>query len=253
MEFSPAEPPGSPYVPHPLSSRNTVIFLSTGSESGSLVMSITVIHEPPCNVRGTPATATRRGDINTTLSLQEHHQQTLLWNMSLVFEEHVFDPRPRFPFVVTMKCYPNPRGNEKGFTLIITHGTGFPKEVWQPIIERIFATENAKPDGLGIREAWAIDAPNHGDAAALNADLLRSGAYDLVCERCFSLLPDRPSRANTKLRGKVSWENYSRAIHLILTGRGAFTDGKNQPVKVDFTGRRLIGVGHSMGGVSLYV
>jgi hypothetical protein len=54
------------------------------------------------------------------------------------------------------------------------------------IIERIFAKENAKPNGLRIREVWVIDTPNHGDAAALNADLLQSGAYDLTCEwsRC---------------------------------------------------------------------
>jgi len=106
--------------------------------------------------------------------------------MPLVFEEYAFDPRPTFPFVVTTKRYPNLGDDRKGFTLILTHGTGFPKEVWEPIIERIFATENAKPNGLLIREAWAIDAPNHGDAAALNADLLLSGAYDLACElfRC---------------------------------------------------------------------
>lgn len=102
--------------------------------------------------------------------------------MPLVFEEHGFDPRPKFPFVVTMKRYPNLGDDRKGFTLILTHGTGFHKEVWEPIIERIFTTENAKPDGLPILEAWAIDAPNHGDAAALNAHLLRSGAYDLTCE-----------------------------------------------------------------------
>jgi len=103
--------------------------------------------------------------------------------MPLVFEEYVFDSRPQFPFVVTMKRYPNlPGGDQKGLTLILAHGTGFPKEVWEPIIERIFIMENAKPNGLPIREAWAIDAPNHGDAAALNVDVLRSGAYDLVCE-----------------------------------------------------------------------
>jgi len=106
--------------------------------------------------------------------------------MPLAFEEYGFDPRPRFPFVTTMKRYPNSDGNQNGFTLILTHGNGFPKEVWEPTIERIFATENAKPDGSRIREAWAIDAPNHGDAAALNAALLQSGAYGLTCEsfRC---------------------------------------------------------------------
>lgn len=102
--------------------------------------------------------------------------------MPLAFEEYGFDPRPQFPFAVTMKRYPNLADDRNGFTLILAHGTGFHKEVWEPIVERIFATENAKPNGLLIREAWAIDAPNHGDAAALNTGLLHSGAYDLACE-----------------------------------------------------------------------
>jgi pimeloyl-ACP methyl ester carboxylesterase len=102
--------------------------------------------------------------------------------MPLVFEEYGFDPRPQFPFVVKMKRYPNLDDEQNRFALILLHGNGFPKETWEPIVERIFATENAKPNGLRIREAWAIDAPNHGDTAALNAELLQSGAYDITCE-----------------------------------------------------------------------
>jgi pimeloyl-ACP methyl ester carboxylesterase len=102
--------------------------------------------------------------------------------MPLVFEEYRFDPRPQFPFVITMKRYPNLGDQRNGFTLIFAHGGGFPKELWEPVIERILVTENAKPNGLRINEAWSIDAPNHGEAAALNAALLQSGAYDLMCE-----------------------------------------------------------------------
>ena len=172
--------------------------------------------------------------------------------MPLVFEEYGFDPRPKFPFAVTMKRYPNLGDDQNGFTLILLHGNGFPREVWEPIIERIFATENAKSNGLHIREAWAIDAPNHGDAAVLNADLLRSGAYDLTCELLYADYHiDFPMLISSF--GEVSWENYSRVTHLILTGLGAFSDGKNQPARLDFTTKRLIGIGHSMGGVSLYV
>lgn len=101
--------------------------------------------------------------------------------MSLAFEEYIFDPRPQFPFLITMKRYPNLDDEQNGFTLIFAHGTGFHKETWEPVIERIFL-ENAKPGGLRIRDAWAIDAPNHGDAAALNVALLNTGAYDLTCE-----------------------------------------------------------------------
>lgn len=123
----------------------------------------------------------------------------------------MFDPRPKFPFVSTMKRYPNLGDDQKGFTLILTHGTGFPKEVWEPVIERIFVTENARPNGLRIREAWTIDAPNHGDAAALNADLLRSGAYDLTCESPNRRLRCTLSNANIsgiKSAGRTTPELY---------------------------------------------
>lgn len=123
--------------------------------------------------------------------------------MSLIFEEHVFDPRPRFPFLVTTKCYPNLGDEQDVFTLILAHGNGFPSELWEPIIERIFATENAKPDGLRIREAWAIDAPNHGDAAALNVTLLKSGAYDHLCELFRRWLPCTDIKFWVKSAGRI--------------------------------------------------
>lgn len=172
--------------------------------------------------------------------------------MPLFFEEYIFNAGPQFPFLITTKRYPNLDNEQNGFSLILAHGTGFHKELWEPIIEQIFL-ENAKPDGLRIRDAWAIDAPNHGDAATLNAVLLKTGAYDFVCEpfRC------RPScilsRANSGFWDKVSWENYSRAIGSLLAGLGSFTDRKNQPIKPDFASKRLVGIGHSMGAVSLYV
>lgn len=123
----------------------------------------------------------QRGDINWALP-RPHHESTLLRDMPLALEEYVFDPRPQFPFLITTKYYPNLSDEQNGHTLIFTHGNGLPSELWEPVIGRIFAKENAKPGGLCIRDAWAIDAPNHGGAAALNVALLESGAYDHLCE-----------------------------------------------------------------------
>lgn len=44
----------------------------------------------------------------------------------------------------------------------------------------------------------------------------------------------------------VSWEEYARGIHLFLSG---LYPGFN----VDFTQRNLVGIGHSMGCIALYV
>lgn len=177
---------------------------------------------------------------------------TLTQDMSLIFEEYVFDPRPQFPFLITMKRYPNSDDEQNGFTLILAHGTGFHKELWEPIIKRIFS-ENTKSGGLRIRDAWAIDAPNHGDAATLNATLLKTGAYDSTCEPFRRWPSRRPPGVNIELWDKVSWENYSRAINLVLAGLGILTDGRNRRTKPDFKSMRLIGIGHSMGAVSLWV
>ena len=43
----------------------------------------------------------------------------------------------------------------------------------------------------------------------------------------------------------VPWEEYGRSIHLFLSGLGKGVD-------VDFRGHNIVGIGHSMGAVSLY-
>jgi hypothetical protein len=44
----------------------------------------------------------------------------------------------------------------------------------------------------------------------------------------------------------VGWEEYGRVIHAFLTGFGT-------GVNIDFSTHRLVGIGHSMGAVALYV
>jgi len=74
---------------------------------------------------------------------------------------------------------------------------------------------------LKIRDAWAIDCPNHGESAVLNEKPLLSSHTPIF-----------------------SWEDYGRAIHLILNGFGKGID-------VDFQSRNLVGVGHSMGAAAI--
>ncbi|KAG6826676.1 hypothetical protein H0H87_006724, partial [Tephrocybe sp. NHM501043] len=50
------------------------------------------------------------------------------------------------------------------------------KEIWEPMIEDLLGLDDTlkvtKPGGLRIREAWALDCQNHGEAAIVNADIL---------------------------------------------------------------------------------
>jgi hypothetical protein len=50
----------------------------------------------------------------------------------------------------------------------------------------------------------------------------------------------------TKTASIVSWEEYARSIHALLSGLG-------HGINVDFRTRRLVGIGHSFGAVSMYV
>jgi len=139
--------------------------------------------------------------------------------MELSTENHVFDWRPNYPFLVTAKRYWDPSSSrEDGNTLIFAHGTGFHKEQWEPTIMHLFTlfkTRNAFP----VREAWAVDCPNHGEAFLLNEATIFRCDYQLL----------------------FSWDEYVKALYWFLTQNQDFP----------FSSHKLIGIGHSMGAVSI--
>ena len=103
--------------------------------------------------------------------------------MSLSSQSYIFDPRPNFLLLSTVKRYwraNSPYLNDpQAVTLIFTHGTGLPKEAWEPTIDDLY-TIVERQGTVKIREIWSIDAQNHGDGAALNAEELSWG-YDQMC------------------------------------------------------------------------
>ncbi|GLB33147.1 hypothetical protein LshimejAT787_0100320 [Lyophyllum shimeji] len=85
------------------------------------------------------------------------------------------------PLVSTIKRYTRasgtgPRPQEPSAILLLGHGAGFPKETWEPTTEDLFALDDSQApasDGaLRVREAWALDCQNHGEAAVRNAEIL---------------------------------------------------------------------------------
>ncbi|GAW10632.1 alpha beta-hydrolase [Lentinula edodes] len=67
---------------------------------------------------------------------------------------------------------------KQGLVLLMAHGTGYHKEHWEPTIEHLFSLESEltstkSPPTPTIRECWAIDVQNHGEAAVLNEQITR--------------------------------------------------------------------------------
>ncbi|KAI0634069.1 alpha/beta-hydrolase [Trametes polyzona] len=138
-------------------------------------------------------------------------------------KSYVFDPRPAFPLLVTARQYWSSdcaRDDPDALTLVFAHATGYHKEHWEPTLEHLFALLRTGGKGK-IRDAWCIDAPNHGEAAKLNEKALQWG-----------YVPVFP------------WEEYARAVHLFLAGLGSGVD-------VDFSQRKIVGLGHSMGASAI--
>ncbi|KAL1948465.1 hypothetical protein VTO73DRAFT_12540 [Trametes versicolor] len=63
-----------------------------------------------------------------------------------------------------------------GLTLFCAHANGFPKEIWEPALQRLIEAHEAEAK-YAISEVWFWEARNHGDAALVNRDQL-DGIFD---------------------------------------------------------------------------
>jgi hypothetical protein len=98
----------------------------------------------------------------------------------MLVESIICRPTPSYPYHIAAKRYfvHHDKGSVEqlydehntDLTLVFLHSMGFPKEMWEPIIEDLLQGHDRW--GTRIREAYAIDCPNHGMAAVLNDGLL---------------------------------------------------------------------------------
>jgi len=130
------------------------------------------------------------------------------------------DPRPKEPLQVTAVRYQPDILPSDGLTLILLHASSVNKETWAPLVEALLALQASAPADSAqpkILEAWSIECPNHGESAVINEEDI-----------------------NTKFPD-YTWSGtlYARSVYAFLSSK---------PDGVDFSKRRLVTIGHSIGG-----
>lgn len=111
---------------------------------------------------------------------------------------HSFDPRPNDRFQASCIRYFIPQScitpstshlasdDSDAITFILAHGTGFHKEQLGPMLEDLFELLIGARGSVKVKDAWVIDAPNHGDSAMLNEKVLPPNeGYNELCTRTF--------------------------------------------------------------------
>ncbi|KAH7907127.1 Alpha/beta hydrolase fold-1 [Hygrophoropsis aurantiaca] len=155
-----------------------------------------------------------------------------------MFERQVvYEPDEVYPLHIAARQYWLPEFNAyaddpDALTLILLHSTSFHKETWQPTVEHLFerllsSNRSLSPSAcrLKVKCAWAIDCPNHGDSAQLNDEVLQRPPFyrNFGCEK------------------------YAQAVHRFLSA------GAEHGAQLDFKRQKLVGIGHSLGGVAITI
>ncbi|CEH18634.1 hypothetical protein CBOM_05357 [Ceraceosorus bombacis] len=135
-------------------------------------------------------------------------------------------------------------------TLLLTHGAGFHKELFEPMIERVVELLGAGgPHPIELEEAWCIDMPGHGDSRAVDGsepwpidgkDYMRD-VLTFVALYLPSLRKEANEHMPTLLKSDVD------AIKLLSNVHNAPQDA---PLALS-TRPNLVGVGHSIGGETM--
>ncbi|KAI0634240.1 Alpha/Beta hydrolase protein [Trametes polyzona] len=85
-------------------------------------------------------------------------------------------PLGRKPFWNCINRYTRKSGTRNGLTLFCAHANGFPKEIWEPALQRLVSSYEEK-GRYTVSEIWLWEARNHGDSALVNRDNL-DGLFD---------------------------------------------------------------------------
>ena len=103
---------------------------------------------------------------------------------------YTLPPTPDYPLSIIAKRYWLPHGSNTedpaAQTLIVLHSTSFHKETWEPTLQDLFELVSQSNTEVLIRDAWAVDCPNHGESGVLNNQALKDPQFaNCVCRFFF--------------------------------------------------------------------
>ncbi|CAE7210899.1 unnamed protein product [Rhizoctonia solani] len=128
-----------------------------------------------------------------------------------------------------------PRVGNHSVTVVLSHATGFHKEIWETTLRFLLSTPQGQAN---IDEIWALDAANHGDSGLLNKEHLGeifewSDHTRDILNFLTKYLPDKAEKQVEPGLAEIPEQTTQQRLE-----RG-------------FAHRTIIGIGHSFGGCTL--
>ncbi|KAG6841357.1 hypothetical protein C0991_011900 [Blastosporella zonata] len=222
--FPPPEPLSLPSLPSPPRKPifNAPYTLSTHIFPAAYLRTTTFV-SPPSSPPGSATKPERQAAADTIVrelkdlrtSLEPRGTKQILWNCANRYVRDGLDGE---------------RAN--GVTLFFAHANGFPKEIWEPVLQQLLSSQAASI----IDEVWTWESVQHGDACLINGDK-NGGIFDWT-DNARDIL----NFLTFYLPTKASASRLPTHLARLPSDETGFR--QNNP----FRHRTLVAVGHSYGG-----
>ncbi|GAA6034094.1 hypothetical protein JCM8097_000692 [Rhodosporidiobolus ruineniae] len=142
----------------------------------------------------------------------------------------------------------------KGLTLVLAHGTGMCKEIWEPVLQAL-TYELEKEGDVRVDEVFSVDTVNHADSAVLNEAVMGKGSNWCDSGRdllnflfCYLDSPTFSAPYPSSVSPPLLEPGTVEPAELALDSLHPPPQGSPLCPARTFRGRAIVGVGHSSGG-----